>query len=155
MVNGIVTTNNNIANTIFTNYNVVNAIQLYPSSSQQYLRQVYLVICNCNEMELKDTLNSHSTIFWGAQPIAKPEELGISNQAVAKQHIKLYPNPVTDHITVSTDEKIIGILVRDMSGKVISQQAAAEVDVHALSAGNYLLTVQTAAGSITELFSKN
>ncbi len=155
IVNGIVTTNNATANTIFGNYNVTNAIQLYPSSSQQYLRQVYLVICNCNEMELKDTLNNHSTIFWGAQPIPIPEQLAVSNLSSVKQNITLYPNPATDRITVQASEKITNIIVRDMSGRILLQQAAGLVDVHGLSTGNYMLTVQTAAGNTTELFTKN
>jgi hypothetical protein len=150
---GIVTTNNATANSIFTNFNVSNAIQLYPSSSQQYLRQVFLVICNCNEMELMDTLNSYPAIFWGAQPIPKPQELGIANTSL-KQNIRIYPNPAADHVTVATSEKVQAITVRDMSGRIVAQQSSTELDVHALAGGNYFLTVQTSAGSITEVLSK-
>lgn len=154
LAGGVVSTNNVIANNIFANFNVVNAIQLYPSSTQQYLKQVYLVICNCDEMVLKDTLNSYPTIFWGAQPIPKPEELGIGNSTL-QRNVRLYPNPASDHITVATAEKLVSVTVRDMSGRIILQQSAAEVNVQALSTGSYFMTVQTTAGSVTETFVKN
>jgi len=154
LAGGVVTTNNLIANSIFSNFNVVNAIQLYPSSTQQYLKQVYLIVCNCDEMELKDTLNSYPTIFWGAQPIPKPEGLGVANTAL-QHRIRLYPNPATDRITVATQEKLQRIVVRDMSGRIVLLQSAAEIDVHALAAGNYFMTIQTIAGDVTETFIKN
>lgn len=154
IANGIITTHSPVANSIFSNFNVVNAVQLYPSSSQQYLRQVYLIVCNCDESVLKDTLNSHSTMFWGAQLIPKPQELGITTPG-SKAGFDFYPNPAAGHIHIQTSAAIEAVTITDLNGRTVWSQPTSDPDLATLAPGHYLLTVRTTAGSTSQVFVKN
>jgi len=56
--------------------------------------------------------------------------------------IMTYPNPVTDHITISGIEESDEVRVIDMEGSTVLQGRGSRVEVNGLSAGNYILSVK-------------
>ena len=70
--------------------------------------------------------------------------------------INIYPNPARDVINIATDQPISGAWIYNVAGQLVSTEYGTnQVDVRALSAGLYLLRVQTANGAqITNLFVK-
>ncbi|WP_449397970.1 choice-of-anchor J domain-containing protein [Chryseobacterium wanjuense] len=65
--------------------------------------------------------------------------------------ISVYPNPVTDYLTIKSDEKINNVEVFDVSGrKVNADLDGNKVDLRGLNSGTYILTVNTAKGKVTE-----
>jgi hypothetical protein len=69
-----------------------------------------------------------------------------------------YPNPVINHLNVSGVEGISEATITDLTGKVLMVVDAANVadgiDVADLTSGMYILSVETAKGTLDELFIK-
>lgn len=74
--------------------------------------------------------------------------VGIANSS--KSALKVAPNPFEQQFTVSSDQMIQALTLRDAQGKVVMQQAANsnkfEVETASLQSGVYFLEVQTASG---------
>lgn len=69
--------------------------------------------------------------------------------------VKLYPNPTSDVLNIVADSKINSISVTDFIGRKMNVQLNnGKLDVSALSAGAYLITVETKNGITTEKFIK-
>ena len=68
----------------------------------------------------------------------------------SKSALKVAPNPFEQQFTVSSDELIQALTLRDAQGKVVLQQAAnsnkLEIATASLQSGVYFLEVQTASG---------
>jgi hypothetical protein len=68
----------------------------------------------------------------------------------SKSALKVAPNPFEQQFTVSSDELIQALTLRDAQGKIVLQQAANsnkfEVATASLQSGVYFLEVQTASG---------
>jgi hypothetical protein len=73
---------------------------------------------------------------------------GLAN--VSKSALKVAPNPFEQQFTVSSDQMIQALTLRDAQGKVVMQQAAnsnkLEIATASLQSGVYFLEVQTASG---------
>jgi hypothetical protein len=73
---------------------------------------------------------------------------GLAN--ASKSALKVAPNPFEQQFTVSSDELIQALTLRDAQGKIVLQQAANsnkfEVETASLQSGVYFLEVQTASG---------
>jgi hypothetical protein len=80
------------------------------------------------------------------------------DEVLAKE-ISIYPNPVRDELKIETgDLQINTIQIVDLTGKVIyhsSQMINNSINVSTLSAGVYLIKVDTDKGMKTEKFVKN
>ncbi|MDR1846549.1 MAG: leucine-rich repeat protein [Bacteroidales bacterium] len=61
----------------------------------------------------------------------------------------IYPNPAKDVITIE-GERIIGVEVVDLFGKVVYQGKETAIDVSTFAKGNYFVRVQTDKGTITK-----
>ncbi|MDF2552505.1 MAG: C-terminal target protein [Chryseobacterium sp.] len=69
--------------------------------------------------------------------------------------ISVYPNPTSDILNIKTDSKINNVSVTDMTGRKVSVKLDGDkVDVKSLSAGTYLINVETKDGISTEKFIK-
>jgi len=70
--------------------------------------------------------------------------------------ITIVPNPVSDILTIKTDEQIISIKVYNTEGKMIqtSRLDEGKVDVKHLPSGIYILSVQTINGHVNKKFIK-
>lgn len=78
------------------------------------------------------------------------------NQRAKMKNIEIYPNPVSDLITIKTDQKVENISVCDISGKNSNVTILRDnkVDVKSLPAGSYLITIETKEGKTTKKFIK-
>ncbi|MDR3219965.1 MAG: DUF2436 domain-containing protein [Dysgonamonadaceae bacterium] len=83
---------------------------------------------------------------------------GLVNVKVSDPQVKLYPNPVSDVLSVSVaNQKIKRISVHNASGAVVYQNSKVNKSEHKLNTSNlasgfYFITVQTKAGVSTSKF---
>ncbi len=72
--------------------------------------------------------------------------------------VDIYPNPVSDFVTIKTVSKVKSVSIIDFSGKTISSKKAVsannQVDVRNLAAGNYILNIETENGVQSKKFIK-
>jgi hypothetical protein len=71
--------------------------------------------------------------------------------------LKVYPNPATDIVNVSSNKKIENITVIDMTGKKVqSFKAGNQINVSSLAKGIYILQVYYGEGAVenTKLIKK-
>lgn len=81
--------------------------------------------------------------------------LNVKDTKLEKTNITVSPNPTSDFLNIKTDSKIKTVSVVDMTGRKIEVKLnGSQVDVRHLSAGTYLLSVETNDGLVTEKFIK-
>lgn len=69
--------------------------------------------------------------------------------------IAIYPNPTTDMLHISSDEKVNGVAIFDMTGRRMNADLREnQVDVNHLEKGNYIITVSTKKGKVSKKFIK-
>ncbi len=66
----------------------------------------------------------------------------VDNVVSSNSAIMVYPNPVSEYITVSGIEDGDEVIVRGIDGNVLSRTTGNRVDVSCLATGNYILTVK-------------
>ena len=71
----------------------------------------------------------------------------LSNKKIDVSQVNLFPNPTKDILYIETDLFIKNIQLYDFSGRMLLQTEKKSIDLHALSQGNYLLTIETTDGS--------
>lgn len=72
-----------------------------------------------------------------------------------KNSVKIFPNPVSDFIKISTTEKIKQVEIKDLTGRNVNSINSTDlIDVRSLSKGTYLLTIETDKGLQTLKFIK-
>lgn len=81
---------------------------------------------------------------------------------VTSNTFSVYPNPASDAITISNDQNVMvsNVAITDMNGRVVKQVNAknepeTRINVSDLSAGIYMLTINSESGSITKKFVKS
>lgn len=104
------------------------------------------------------TGNNTATTFGidNYQVIASNNAVLAADEVIAKtEKISIYPNPTTDFINIKSSKKIQNIEIFDISGRKIDAKLNGfEVDVRSLSAGSYLLNIETEGRNYTEKFIK-
>ncbi len=96
-----------------------------------------------------------------AAPFVITEEPGSKTNVDSRIRdvVQLFPNPVTDKLSVTANEKIIRLQIYSMSGKFISDESPSpdksEVDVSLLPAGMYVMRVETEEDVFVKRFIKN
>ncbi|WP_415327450.1 T9SS type A sorting domain-containing protein [Chryseobacterium sp. MMS23-Vi53] len=81
--------------------------------------------------------------------------LGTDEISAKENNISIYPNPTTEFVNIKSSKKIKNVEVFDISGRKINVKLDGDrVDVRSLSAGSYLLNVETEGKNITEKFIK-
>lgn len=70
------------------------------------------------------------------------ENSGVANESSSTVAILVYPNPVSDYITVSGIEEDDEVVLRGVEGKIVSRTKGMRVDVKDLPVGNYILSVR-------------
>lgn len=69
--------------------------------------------------------------------------------------IAIYPNPTTDMLYISSDEKVSGVVIFDMTGRRMNADLKEnQVNVNHLEKGNYIITVSTKKGKVSKKFIK-
>jgi hypothetical protein len=68
----------------------------------------------------------------------------LATSEVKKIEFSIYPNPVTDILTIKTQEKILNVSVYDASGKLVNTQLNnGQINVSMLPNGVYILKAAT------------
>lgn len=81
--------------------------------------------------------------------------LSVSEEAVNKSSVKIYPNPAMDFITISSEGKIKSTEMYDSAGKKIQILTENDkINVSDLPAGSYLIHTKTEKGNFSEKFIK-
>lgn len=79
----------------------------------------------------------------------------LSSYVRATPSVKIYPNPTSDILNIKADSKIKNVTVTDFTGKKINVELNnSKIDVSAIPAGSYLISVETKDGISTEKFIK-
>jgi hypothetical protein len=84
-----------------------------------------------------------------------------TQKLTSKLNIGIYPNPVTDILTIQNNEyKIQKISIYDLSGKLILEQKEIsigdnKIDLNAIQKGYYLIKIEAENGVLTSKFQKN
>ncbi|WP_177187119.1 T9SS-dependent choice-of-anchor J family protein [Kaistella jeonii] len=71
-----------------------------------------------------------------------------------KNQIKIYPNPSSDFIKIDNVKDIKTVRIFDMTGKLVKQTSAKEIDVQAFAKGQYIVNVYTENEIISRKFIK-
>jgi hypothetical protein len=87
-----------------------------------------------------DGLNANPATDWGSVTVTAITQ---SSKKVLIDDFKIYPNPVSNRVSVSAAESIDNMRIYDLSGRLVKQasprKAAFSVDVSGLSKGVYLV----------------
>lgn len=97
---------------------------------------------------LTNNSSSRTVIWWNEQrfPVGSEENLAVNSS-------KVYPNPVSDRLFVETNyNKLKTINITDITGKVVSTvsgfEATNSIDVTSFSKGLYFYEIKTEAGQV-------
>lgn len=77
---------------------------------------------------------------------------------VAAIEVNLFPNPTSNVLSIQSKEIMNKLVVRDASGRMVANQntnsSSSTIDVSALKAGIYFITIEAEKGSVTKRFVK-
>jgi hypothetical protein len=75
--------------------------------------------------------------------------LATSDVSVAKNNIKIYPNPFKDVLNISEIEKVKSVTISDVSGRVVKtiDNPSKEINLSFLNSGLYLVTLRLKDGT--------
>lgn len=81
--------------------------------------------------------------------------LATSENAV-KSSLKVYPNPATDIVNISSNRNIESVTITDLSGKRVDSGKGSQINVSKLAKGTYILQVNYGGGAVenTKLIKK-
>lgn len=126
----------------FTNYVDHNA----PTNTEYY--QIEVLTTPCNSQDNKSTKSVYVSIF---SNIINTQSSGIND--LQNIECKIYPNPVQDRLFIESEE-IINVLIFDLFGNLLVQEAEKSVGITHLSKGIYYLKVESVNGSVIKKFVK-
>ncbi|CAH0213978.1 T9SS type A sorting domain-containing protein [Chryseobacterium sp. Bi04] len=129
--------------------NAGNSITLLPNThimAESYTAKI--VPCDRGSVDRISNENK------GHVPVKMVLELDKEVRMKLNNDIKIYPNPVSDILTISTTD-VNSIEIFDISGKKMGVSTNGnKIDVRNIPAGNYLLYIQTKGGVISKPFIK-
>ncbi|PZO27909.1 MAG: hypothetical protein DCF13_10355 [Flavobacteriaceae bacterium] len=86
-------------------------------------------------------------------PLACPQSTLSNDDVVLKKSIKVYPNPVSNLLTITSEETISDVVIYNMLGQTIMtktiQNNEGTIDVATLKTGSYFVKIQSESGSQT------
>ncbi|MDG1824225.1 MAG: T9SS type A sorting domain-containing protein [Flavobacteriaceae bacterium] len=107
----------------------VNTLEYTPRSDDNHVQYGF-----------RDGLNANPATDWGSVTVTAITQ---SSKKVLIDDFKIYPNPVSNRVSVSAAESIDNMRIYDLSGRLVKQasphKAAFSVDVSGLSKGVYLV----------------
>ena len=81
--------------------------------------------------------------------------VGLKKDYLENNLVKIYPNPASNELQISTDQTIMSVIVSDINGKTVEvKRFNNNIDVSTLSSGSYFMQVETESGIFTEKFVK-
>ncbi|MDR4954019.1 T9SS type A sorting domain-containing protein [Chryseobacterium sp. ES2] len=127
------------------------SINLLPGTFIDNDASYYGFIAPCSKEEDKLSRSAYRK----PSPVKMFLELDKKERVETNSDIKVYPNPVSDFLTITAAAKINNVEVYDISGKRIEVSLKDnKVDVRNLSGGVYLIIIETKNGKMTKQFIK-
>lgn len=79
-----------------------------------------------------------------------------TSENATKSQLKVFPNPATDIVNVTSNKKVENVSVIDLSGKKVQSVKGSQVNVSSLAKGTYILQVYYGGGAVesTKLIKK-
>jgi hypothetical protein len=75
-----------------------------------------------------------------------------------RESLALYPNPASDHVTLTCDEPVRMVVIRNADGRTVYEGTfgteQVTIPVNKLCSGVYTITIQTMNGTVTRKFIK-
>ena len=71
-----------------------------------------------------------------------------------KNQIKIYPNPSSDFITIENVEDLKTVRIFDLTGKLVKQTQAKEINIQNFAKGQYIMNVYTGNEIVSRKFIK-
>lgn len=140
--NGIVTTNDTGLNSIFVTHNVYFYGQQFPSSMQNSLLRVHIIMCDCDANDLKTDLDAYTTVIESGT-VERQLLLSqlLSTAETVFTDVNIYPNPVKNTLHISKTTNIKSLEIYSIQGQVmLTQKSQFEtVDMSQLQSGLYFL----------------
>lgn len=78
--------------------------------------------------------------------------LAVSN--ASKNLVKIYPNPTSNFIKIQNAGTVDFVRIFDLSGKMVKETKASDIDVRSLSAGQYILNIHSGNEITSQKFIK-
>jgi fibronectin type 3 domain-containing protein len=134
------------------NFNNMVLIDSIPAGNTSYsdfpndTAYVYYVV----EIVLDNPCNINKSLTSIRSNIATNNPDPVALKDIETIDFTAFPNPANDRITIESDEKINGVEVVDMLGRMVYQGKETAIDVSNLARGNYFVRVQTEKGTITK-----
>jgi hypothetical protein len=79
--------------------------------------------------------------YMGIDDVEIMDNAGMAVSESPALALKVFPNPASDLIRISGIDTIDNIRIFDMSGKIVKEVKASEIDVRNLSEGQYIINV--------------
>lgn len=80
--------------------------------------------------------------------ILEKSTVGVTD--LSSDNVMIYPNPATQYVKVTGAEKLIGLELYNLNGALVATSNSDEMDLPSGKAGDYLLRVITADGTMTQ-----
>jgi len=146
IVNGIVVSNNSIANSIYNGFGIRSANMYCPSCITPSLREIYVLGCSgCNLVALKDSLNAHPPIFFGADTLPCAILTGMQEDRSLQGPPSVFPNPVEHSFYLENTHFIRELRLYTSAGRLLftKQTDFDAIDISSQQPGLYLLAIVT------------
>ena len=143
-INPLITSN---GDTLIANGN--GNVQWYDCDHHQY------IIGATNNIYIASSLGNYKAIFSNGNcsdstDCFYSEGDGINELKIANCRLQLYPNPVSEKLTINSKQSAEKILIMDITGRKVFQTNTntTDIDVSSLTSGMYLLRVEFKNGDI-------
>lgn len=154
-----VTAYNTIENGAKAIYTGGNYVSLLPGFDAKAGSDVYAFIEGCIMTNLK--FETPPFEYRKSSGNGIPDNKEYSKRIIRKEinaslkDLKIYPNPVSDELTIESNSKVLKVEIYDISGKkMLVKLMKNKINVSTLSKGNYIIHIETDDGITTEKFTK-
>lgn len=139
--------------------------QAYPTHLYATAGPFYLCLtvddgAGCNDMYC-DSIGENGVVFnkqvgFTINVLAPPVITGLENNLVSSLEVEIYPNPVSEQLTIVSNQTINELTIIDITGKAIKliKENTNAINVADLSKGIYFIKLVTDEGTITKKFVK-
>jgi hypothetical protein len=112
------------------------------------------LVFRTNTVVMGSPINDTSTVMESLLSVT----LGVNNSELSGNQLKIYPNPVTDVLNISTNSSIVmrSVKIRDISGREVIKVEGnnTSLSVSHLQSGLYIATITTQKGTAIKKFIK-
>jgi hypothetical protein len=112
------------------------------------------LVFRTNTVVMGSPINDTSTVMESLLSVT----LGVNNSELSGNQLKIYPNPVTDVLNISTNSSIVmrSVKIRDISGREVIKVDGnnTTLSVSHLQSGLYIATITTQKGTAIKKFIK-